>query len=63
MSIAVILMVISELDCRHERRRLPHPPGAQWQFKMVDLWAGSVVLGAYGVLLNAVLALIELVQC
>jgi ABC-type nitrate/sulfonate/bicarbonate transport system permease component len=58
LSIAVILMVISELIAATNGvgfRILQ----AQRQFKMVDLWAGLVVLGAMGAGLNAVLALIE----
>ena len=58
LSIAVILMVISELIAATNGvgfRILQ----AQRQFKMVDLWAGLVVLGAMGAALNAVLALIE----
>jgi len=58
LSIAVILMVISELIAATNGvgfRILQ----AQRQFKMVDLWAGLVVLGAMGAGLNALLALIE----
>jgi ABC-type nitrate/sulfonate/bicarbonate transport system permease component len=58
LSIAVILMVISELVAATNGvgfRILQ----AQRQFKMVDLWAGLVVLGALGLALNGVLALIE----
>ena len=58
LSIAVILMVISELIAATNGvgfRILQ----AQRQFKMVDLWAGLVVLGAIGAMLNAGLALIE----
>jgi len=58
LSIAVILMVISELVAATNGvgfRILR----AQRQFKMVDLWAGLVVLGAIGAALNGVLALIE----
>lgn len=58
LSIAVILMVISELIAATNGvgfRILQ----AQRQFKMVDLWAGLVVLGLFGVVLNGVLAVIE----
>lgn len=58
LSIAVILMVISELIAATDGvgfRILQ----AQRQFKMVDLWAGLVVLGAMGALLNGGLALVE----
>jgi ABC-type nitrate/sulfonate/bicarbonate transport system permease component len=58
LSIAVILMVISELVAATNGvgfRILQ----AQRQFKMVELWAGLVVLGAIGAALNAGLALIE----
>jgi ABC-type nitrate/sulfonate/bicarbonate transport system permease component len=58
LSIAVILMVISELVAATNGvgfRILQ----AQRQFKMVELWAGLVVLGAIGAALNGVLALIE----
>lgn len=58
MSIAVILMVISELIAATDGvgfRILQ----AQRQFKMVDLWAGIVVLGLLGVFLNAMLGLVE----
>ncbi len=58
LSIAVILMVISELIAATNGvgfRILQ----AQRQFKMVDLWAGLVVLGAIGAGLNAALAAIE----
>ena len=58
LSIAVILMVISELVAATNGvgfRILQ----SQRQFKMVDLWAGLVVLGAIGAALNGVLALIE----
>jgi ABC-type nitrate/sulfonate/bicarbonate transport system permease component len=58
LSIAVILMVISELYAATNGvgfRILQ----AQRLFKMVDLWAGLVVLGLFGVVLNGVLALIE----
>lgn len=58
MSIAVILMVISELVAATNGvgfRILQ----AQRQFKMVDLWAGLVVLGVLGAVLNAGLSVIE----
>lgn len=58
LSIAVILMVISELVAATDGvgfRILQ----AQRQFKMVELWAGLVVLGAIGAVLNLGLALIE----
>ncbi len=58
LSIAVILMVISELIAATNGvgfRILQ----SQRQFKIVDLWAGLVVLGAMGAGLNGVLALIE----
>jgi ABC-type nitrate/sulfonate/bicarbonate transport system permease component len=58
LSIAVILMVISELIAATNGlgfRILQ----AQRQFKMVDLWAGLVMLGLVGTALNAVLSLIE----
>lgn len=58
LSIAVILMVISELYAATDGlgfRILQ----AQRQFRMVDLWAGLVMLGLLGVVLNGVLALIE----
>jgi ABC-type nitrate/sulfonate/bicarbonate transport system permease component len=58
MSIAVILMVISELVAATNGvgfRILQ----AQRQFKMVDLWAGLVVLGVIGAVLNAALTVIE----
>src|SRR5690606_27467060 len=57
MSIAVILMVISELVAATNGvgfRILQ----AQRQFKMVDLWAGLVVLGVLGAVLNAGLSVI-----
>lgn len=58
MSIAVILMVISELYASTDGvgfRILR----AQRQFKMVDLWAGLVVLGLLGATLNGALSLVE----
>jgi ABC-type nitrate/sulfonate/bicarbonate transport system permease component len=58
MSIAVILMVISELIAATDGvgfRILQ----AQRQFKMDELWAGIVVLGLLGVFLNAMLGLVE----
>ena len=58
MSIAVILMVISELVAATNGvgfRILQ----SQRQFKFVDLWAGLVVLGLIGALLNAGLTAIE----
>jgi ABC-type nitrate/sulfonate/bicarbonate transport system permease component len=58
MSIAVILMVISELYAATDGvgfRILR----AQRQFRMVDLWAGLVVLGLLGATLNGALALVE----
>ncbi len=58
LSIAVILMVISELIAATNGvgfRILQ----AQRQFKMVDLWAGLVVLGTMGAFLNGVLSLVE----
>ena len=58
MSIAVILMVISELVAATNGvgfRILQ----SQRQFLMVDLWAGLVVLGFIGAVLNAGLSLIE----
>jgi ABC-type nitrate/sulfonate/bicarbonate transport system permease component len=58
MSIAVILMVISELFAATDGVGF-RIVQAQTQFKMVDLWAGLVVLGAMGAVLNGVLALIE----
>lgn len=58
MSIAVILMVISELFAATDGVGF-RIVQAQTQFKMVDLWAGLVVLGAMGAVLNGALALIE----
>ena len=58
MSIAVILMVISELVAATNGvgfRILQ----SQRQFRMVDLWAGLVVLGAIGAILNAGLTAVE----
>ena len=58
LSIAVILMVISELIAATDGvgfRILQ----SQRQFKMVDLWAGLVVLGALGAFLNGALVMIE----
>jgi ABC-type nitrate/sulfonate/bicarbonate transport system permease component len=58
MSIAVILMVISELYAATDGigfRILR----AQRQFKMVDLWAGLVVLGMLGAVLNGALTVVE----
>jgi ABC-type nitrate/sulfonate/bicarbonate transport system permease component len=58
MSIAVILMVISELIAATNGvgfRILQ----SQRQFRMVDLWAGLIVLGVLGAVLNAGLTLIE----
>jgi ABC-type nitrate/sulfonate/bicarbonate transport system permease component len=58
MSIAVILMVISELIAATNGvgfRILQ----SQRQFRMVDLWAGLVVLGVIGAVLNSGLTLIE----
>jgi ABC-type nitrate/sulfonate/bicarbonate transport system permease component len=58
LSIAVILMVISELVAATNGvgfRILQ----SQRQFKMVDLWAGLVVLGAIGAVLNGALTLAE----
>jgi len=58
MSIAVILMVISELFAATDGVGF-RIVQAQTQFKMVDLWAGLVVLGAMGAVLNGALSLIE----
>jgi ABC-type nitrate/sulfonate/bicarbonate transport system permease component len=58
MSIAVILMVISELFAATNGVGF-RIVQAQRQFKMVDLWAGLVVLGAMGAFLNGMLTLIE----
>ena len=58
MSIAVILMVISELYAATDGLGF-RILRAQRQFKMVDLWAGLVVLGLLGAVLNGVLALAE----
>jgi ABC-type nitrate/sulfonate/bicarbonate transport system permease component len=58
MSIAVILMVISELVASTNGlgfRILQE----QSRFKYVELWAGFVVLSAVGVLLNALLTVVE----
>jgi ABC-type nitrate/sulfonate/bicarbonate transport system permease component len=58
MSIAVILMVISELIAATNGvgfRILQ----SQRQFRMVDLWAGLIVLGVLGAVLNAGLTVIE----
>ena len=58
MSIAVILMVISELVASTDGlgfRILQE----QRNFRFVELWAGLVVLSALGVLLNAALAVVE----
>lgn len=58
LSIAVILMVISELFAATDGVGF-RIVQAQRQFKMVELWSGLVVLGAMGAFLNGVLALIE----
>jgi ABC-type nitrate/sulfonate/bicarbonate transport system permease component len=58
MSIAVILMVISELVAATDGvgfRILQ----SQRLFQMEELWAGIVVLGLLGVFLNAMLGLVE----
>jgi ABC-type nitrate/sulfonate/bicarbonate transport system permease component len=58
LSIAVILMVISELVAATNGvgfRILQ----SQRQFRFVDLWAGLVVLGVIGAALNAGLTVIE----
>lgn len=58
MSIAVILMVISELIAATDGvgHRIVQ---SQRLFQMDELWAGLVVLGAMGGILNGLLALIE----
>ena len=58
MAIAVILMVISELYASTDGvgYRILR---AQRQYKMVDLWAGLIMLGCLGAFLNGALALIE----
>ncbi len=58
LSIAVILMVISELYAATNGVGF-RIVQAQRQFKMVDLWAGLVVLGAMGAALNVALTMIE----
>lgn len=58
LSIAVILMVISELYAATNGVGF-RIVQAQRQFKMVDLWAGLVVLGAIGAVLNLGLTMIE----
>ena len=58
MSIAVILMVISELFAATDGlgfRILQE----QRQFKYVELWAGLIVLGVVGAVLNGLLVLTE----
>ena len=58
LSIAVILMVISELYAATDGLGF-RIVQAQRLFKMVELWAGLVALGVLGVVLNGALALIE----
>jgi ABC-type nitrate/sulfonate/bicarbonate transport system permease component len=58
MSIAVILMVISELVAATDGLGFRIVQSSR-QFKYVELWAGIVVLGVVGIVLNGMLLLVE----
>jgi len=58
MSIAVILMVISELFAATDGLGFRILQSSR-QFKYVELWAGIVVLGVVGTVLNGLLLLVE----
>lgn len=58
MSLAVILMVISELVAATDGLGFRINQASR-NFAYVDLWAGLVVLGLLGVLLNAILSVVE----
>lgn len=58
MSIAVILMVISELFAATDGIGFRVLQSSR-QFKYVELWAGIVVLGFVGIVLNGLLTLVE----
>jgi ABC-type nitrate/sulfonate/bicarbonate transport system permease component len=58
MSIAVILMVISELVAATDGLGFRIVQSSR-QFKYVELWAGIVVLGIVGIVLNGLLLLVE----
>jgi ABC-type nitrate/sulfonate/bicarbonate transport system permease component len=58
MSIAVILMVISELVAATDGLGFRIVQSSR-QFKYVELWAGIVVLGIVGTVLNGLLLLVE----
>lgn len=58
MSIAVILMVISELFAATDGLGFRILQSSR-QFRYVELWAGIVVLGVVGMVLNGLLILVE----
>lgn len=58
MSIAVILMVISELFAATDGLGFRILQSSR-TFKYVELWAGIIVLGVVGTVLNALLTLVE----
>lgn len=58
MSLAIILMVISELVAARDGLGFRIIQASR-NFAYVDLWAGLVVLGLLGVLLNAALTVVE----
>jgi ABC-type nitrate/sulfonate/bicarbonate transport system permease component len=58
ISIAVILMVISELFAATDGLGFRILQSSR-RFQYVDLWAGIIVLGVVGIVLNGVLTLVE----
>ena len=58
MSIAVILMVISELFAATDGLGFRILQSSR-RFQYVDLWAGIIVLGVVGIVLNGLLTLVE----
>jgi ABC-type nitrate/sulfonate/bicarbonate transport system permease component len=58
LSVALIVMVISEMVGKPDGIGFVIL-GAQRNFRMLDMWAGILLLGILGYILNAILALVE----
>jgi ABC-type nitrate/sulfonate/bicarbonate transport system permease component len=58
LSVAIIMMVISEMVGRQDGIG-GIILGAQRTYRMVDMWAGILLLGILGYVLNAILSMVE----
>ena len=59
LSLAVIIMVISEYGRQHERRRLLVAASRRTRSQITTMWAAILLIGLIGYLLNLFFSLVE----